>query len=164
MQKDQCDICENCGGADTRTRYFLRKRKSRKPCMINLNCIDCGKPFKVKDSEKEWKKHCFTCWLKFNGVPTFCSSCSTSIIVKDPINQDLCRACYIKEIGIKKRCKKCTISFYIHPKADNKTLCYDCYTKQEGVRKKCVGCKSTIFVLKKNLSWKNKCGECYYKI
>ena len=164
MKKLQSQDCHECRRPYSSCRYYLRKRKSNQSSMTIINCVDCGRPFKAKDSEKEWKKHCYTCWLKQNGVPTLCTSCLTPIIVKDQTLQDLCKACYIKDVGIKKSCEKCTITFYMHQKAQNKNLCYDCYSKKEGVRRKCVDCKSTIFVLKNNMSWKKKCGECYYKI
>jgi hypothetical protein len=163
MEIEHTLYCKDCGHTEYQTGYHLRKRKNHKESLLDLNCIDCNKPFKVRKSEKDWKKHCFTCWLKLKGVPVNCANCEKTILVWDPNSQDLCRGCYIKEIGIKKKCEKCTVEYYIHPKALNKNLCYDCYTKQEGVRKKCVECRNTIFVLKKNLSWKNKCGDCYYK-
>ena len=164
MQIKHSVYCSDSGHKETDAGYFLRKKKHKRESLLNLNCVDCSKPITVKESEKDWRKHCLSCWLKAKGVPAKCAKCDLSILVWDRDRHELCKACYIKEIGLKKKCEKCTAVFYTHPNGENKTLCYDCYTKQEGVRKKCVECKSTIFVLKKNLSWKNKCGDCYYRI
>ena len=47
---DLISYCEDC---------FLKKNGHKD------NCIDCNKEIIVYESQKEWRKRCYNCWIKF---------------------------------------------------------------------------------------------------
>jgi hypothetical protein len=167
MNIDQHLNCDDCGcyGNNTDSRYFLRKRNVEEEKTVTLKCIECTRPFDVLESEKDWKTHCMTCYMKINGEVTKCRKCKEEIIVWEPNGMDLCYGCYLKKAGVKKKCVSCQNPFYLDPSSKiEKTHCYSCYVQENGVRKKCVDCKTTIYVLESAKNWKKRCADCYYNL
>lgn len=170
MSKIENVSCNDCGLSSHESGYYLRKRKDeddneqdKLSTFVQVNCVDCLRPFNVLKHEQEWKVRCFSCYKKLYGDIATCVKCKEHFLVWESTGRDLCKDCYLSFTGVERTCENCRKVFYTDPNSKiSKTKCYSCYLMVNGVRRRCIDCKTTIFVKESDLFWKKKCKDCYF--